>query len=475
MAGIFRAGQYELQEAKIVSADGTEVDLTLSILSLTLFEDIYKFTMSGLVVVQDSVNLASMLPLIGQEYFILKIATASLTQDEHVLDFSKNAFSVNKVSGRIDIGSGVQGYQISFVSRELMVDQRTKVIKSLVGSPSDMVTNIYQNDLGTKKKLFIEPSTGIRKIVSPNKRPFELIKELMGDASSKDFFDPYYLNFETARGFNFRSLASMYAQPSVIEYRTFVTGTKTNKGAVDIETEFSNVHEYNIVSTQDTLESNRFGAYASVLYTHDVVSKTFQKHTYNYLDSFSKERHIESTNAKFNDEDVEDYPIVSSSEITDARDRISDFPARTFVQPTSGTGTDHNHQNEFGQEDYSSNDPVNKVQRRNSQIEQLKRGYTVQLKVHGATFISAGDIVDINLPYTASTKTEKNEDFDKIYRGKFLVSKIRHDFNPIMKSHTMRIEGVKDSLTFELPSAYNPEMVDDTESEVENDLYATLV
>ena len=71
MAGIFRAGQYELQEAKIVSADGTEVDLTLSILSLTLFEDIYKFTMAGLVVVQDSVNLSSMLPLIGQEYFIL--------------------------------------------------------------------------------------------------------------------------------------------------------------------------------------------------------------------------------------------------------------------------------------------------------------------------------------------------------------------------------------------------------------------
>ena len=475
MAGVLRAGQFELQEAEIVSASGTIVDLTKSILSLTLFEDINRFTMSGLVVVQDSVNLASMLPLVGQEQFVLKLATASLTEGEFIIDFSKNAFSVNKVSGRLDIGSGVQAYNISFVSRELMVDQRTKVVKSLVGTPSDLVTKIYQNDLGTKKKIFVEPSSGIRKIVSPNQRPFELIKELMGDASSKDFFDPYYFNFETPRGFNFRSLASMYAQPSKIEYRQFVTGTKTNKGAVNVEADFSHIMEYNILSTQDALQANRFGTYGSVLYTHDVVSKTFQKHTYNYLDSFSKERHIESTNAKFNGEDVEDYPIVSSSEITDARDRISDFPARTFVQPVNGTGTDHNHQNEFGQEDYSSNDPVNKVQKRNSQIEQFKRGYTVQLKVHGATFISAGDIVDINLPYTASTKTEKNEDFDKIYRGKFLVSKIRHDFTLQTKSHTMLMEGIKDSLTFELPAAYNPELVDDTESEVEDDLYTTLV
>ena len=229
MAGVLRAGQFELQEAEIVSASGTTVDLTKSILSLTLFEDINRFTMSGLVVVQDSVNLASMLPLVGQEQFVLKLATASVTGGEFIIDFSKNAFSVNKVSGRLDIGSGVQAYNVSFVSRELMVDQRTKVVKSLVGTPSDLVTKIYQNDLGTKKKIFVEPSSGIRKIVSPNQRPFELIKELMGDASSKDFFDPYYFNFETPRGFNFRSLASMYAQPSKIEYRQFVTGTKTNK------------------------------------------------------------------------------------------------------------------------------------------------------------------------------------------------------------------------------------------------------
>ena len=97
MAGLLRAGQYELQEAKIVSMNGTEVDLTLSLLSLTLFEDIFRFTISGVIVVQDSVNLSSMLPLIGQEYLILKISTPTLDDSEFTIDFTNNVLHVNKI------------------------------------------------------------------------------------------------------------------------------------------------------------------------------------------------------------------------------------------------------------------------------------------------------------------------------------------------------------------------------------------
>ena len=138
------------------------------------------------MVVQDSVNLSSMLPLIGQEYLILKLATASLSQENFIMDFTESKkFLVNKVSGRLDLGSGVQGYNLSFVSRELMIDQRTKVLQSLVGTESDIVKGIYESNLDTKKKLFIEPSSGIRKIASPNKRPFELVQELMSSAISE--------------------------------------------------------------------------------------------------------------------------------------------------------------------------------------------------------------------------------------------------------------------------------------------------
>jgi len=51
--------------------------------------------------------------------------------------------------------------------------------------------------------------------------------------------------------------------------------------------------------------------------------------------------------------------------------------------------------------------------------------------------------------------------YDNIYKGKFLVSKIRHDFYPLDKSHVMNVQVVKDSLPESLPSGFNPEIVDD--------------
>ena len=77
------------------------------------------------------------------------------------------------------------------------------------------------------------------------------------------------------------------------------------------------------------------------------------------------------------------------------------------------------------------------------------------------TAIAAGDIVDVNIPYTASTKTPRNELYDNIYKGKFLVSKVRHDFYPLDKSHVMNVQVVKDSLPESLPSGFNPEIVED--------------
>jgi len=471
VADIFRAGQFELQTARIISASGKEVDVTLSTISITIFEDITQFAISGDIVIQDSVNLGSLFPLVGQEYLLLKLATASITGKNQIVDFTKNALSVTKISARVDIGNGVQAYNISFTSRELVVDQRVRVNQSLKGSSSDIVKQIFKSNIGTKKTLNIEPSADNRKIVSPNKRPFELIGDIARSAVSRLDNDPCYICFETTKGFNFRTLASIYAQPSAIEYTEFIEGTKTPKGAVNLVADFSNLLQHNIVSTQDTIYANRAGAYASKLYVHDIVSKSYRKYTYNYIDNFDRESHIESTNGRFRGETVKDFPIVSDLTITKDRKRISDFPARTFVQPSSGLGADNSHVDDFGQNLFTSNSPERSIQRRSSQIEQLRMGYTVQIKVNGNTAISAGDIVDINLPYTASTKTSKNEKFDNIYQGKFLIYKLRHDFNVVGKEHFMFIEAVKDSLKTKLPSSENPEIIDEGEQKVNESFY----
>ena len=66
--------------------------------------------------------------------------------------------------------------------------------------------------INTKKDIFIEPSLGIRVIVSPNFHPFSLIKNLSQEAIAYNNNSPHFLFFENTRGFHFRSLQSLYAE-----------------------------------------------------------------------------------------------------------------------------------------------------------------------------------------------------------------------------------------------------------------------
>ena len=64
--GIQTAGEFKIEELKLVTTSGLEVDLTTSVIGLTLFEDIFSMTISGTIAIADSVNLASYGPLLGQ-------------------------------------------------------------------------------------------------------------------------------------------------------------------------------------------------------------------------------------------------------------------------------------------------------------------------------------------------------------------------------------------------------------------------
>ena len=170
--GLQYAGDFEIEECRLITTTGMEIDLngTGSIMGLTLFEDIFSTTIAGTITIQDSVNMVSHGPIIGQEYLHLKIKTPTFTEDgDGVIDFSKNAFLVNSISKRMKITNNIQGFTLSFVSQELVKNQRLKVTQSLTASWSDIVKKMLVDYLETKKKITIEQSAGIKKFVAPIK------------------------------------------------------------------------------------------------------------------------------------------------------------------------------------------------------------------------------------------------------------------------------------------------------------------
>ena len=230
---------------------------------------------------------------------------------------------------------------------------------------------------------------------------------------------------------------------------TSIPGTNLKKGVVDILRELQTVIDFEIVSNNDTIVNYRTGMYGSKLITHDIISKSYDTKTYNYHDNFEKETHIVSGAT----EGKKEYPLASALALNDQGLRVSDFPARTFMMPTSlSGGADSQHQTKNNTNPYMANDPQKWLQRRTSQMIQLENALQVNILVHGQTLVNVGDKVILNLPYTAALEGPKDEKFDKFYKGPFLIKRIRHDFimGSTPRKHQMYMSLVKDSLEEEL-------------------------
>jgi len=445
--GLQHAGQYIIEDLRLVTTTGLEVNLITSVLGITIFEDISSMTVTGTIAIMDSVNLASHGPLLGQEYLHLKIRTPFVNKDESAtIDFSKNAFLVHSISKRQKLTGGVQGFVLSFVSQELVKNQRLKVTQSLTDTWSNIVKKMLTDKkyLNTKKKIDLEPTAGVKKFVAPNVRPLDIIVMGMKQAVSEFKGEPTYLFYETLKGFNFRTLASLYNNAALKEYSVMEPGTNVKDGIIDVFKDLRTVLNYEIVANNDSIASYRTGMFGSKLITHDIISKSYETKIYNYHDNWINESHIVSGVT----EGKPDHPLASHLAITEEGLRVSDFPARTFMMPTSlSGGVDSQHTTENNTNPYMAYDPHKWLQRRNSQMIQLENALQVNILVHGNTLINAGDKVLFNLPYNAVPKGPGNERYDKFYKGPFLIKKIRHDFfNGENPKHQMNMQLVKDSL-----------------------------
>ena len=441
MAGLKAVGDFELVKAEMITSSGLIVDLSASILNITIFEDTTMTAVSGDILLQDSFALTSLGPIIGQEYLKLKIQTPTLTDEEEIIDFTENVFIVNSLESRVEAGNNVQVYVLNFTSSEIVSNQRTKVSRSLKGSYSNIVKTML-GEVDCKKKIYVEPTSGNKRIVAPNVRPFDIIKMATKEAVSKFFSNSSYLFFETLKGYHFRSIASLYGQPSKQEYTSYIKGTGTNKGgSEDVQRELGNILDFEIVDSGDTLVNYTTGVYASNLIVHDIFSKSYKKYQYGIFNNFRKEKHITSHH------NPDDFPIFSHLAVDDKGRTVEDFPARTFVTSASiGSGFDAQHTTENNTSPYTAPNAQDWLQRRTSQLVQLEQGLVVNILTHGNTVVSAGDIVKLDIPYNASFKTTKNEKNDRFFKGMFFVKRLRHDFDFTNKKHQTLMTLVKDSI-----------------------------
>ena len=453
---IQQAGDFELELAEIISVGKIPVDVTAEVMEVVIYEDTQNIVLSGSLAFKDNFNLPNIMPLLGQEILRLKLSTPSLQNSPDIIDFTDQVFFIHEIEASVPVGDMNQVHLINFISMEAMMNQRKKISKTLEGTYADIVKSILRNELESTKDLYIEPSSGIKKIIGPNKHPFDIIDAMAKTESvSEEYLSPTYLFYETMWGFHFRSLESLYTAPTTAYYTTSTQGglNVQRGGQQDVMAEFQKILNYNINQKPDTLLNSSSGVYGSTLITHDIFNKRYTTSTYNYLDAFSKEFHINSFHGKL------ENPMFSAVALDDDKNRISDFPTKTYMLPVSikdtAKGNDAHFVNSKGDYPFAAYNPNKWLQRRTSQMSQLDSGFVITVTVNGNTALHAGEIVELALPYSAMQKSAEKETVDRFFRGPFMIRNLQHRFDNIERRHTIIMTLVKDCVEKELEETTN--------------------
>ena len=438
------AGDFELELAEIISVGETSVDVTAEVVEVVIYEDTQNVVLSGSIVFKDNFNLPNIMPLLGQEILRLKLSTPSLQNKPEIIDFTEQVFFIHDMEVSTSVGDMNQVHILNFISMEAMINQRKKISKTLKGTYADIVKSILRGELESTKDLYIEPSSGIKQIIGPNWHPFNIIEMAKRESVSKEYASPTYLFYETMWGFHFRSLESLYTAPTSAYYTTSSQGglNVQKGGQQDVIGEFQKILDFNIDQKPDTLLNSSSGVYGSTLITHDIFNKTFATSTYNYLDAFPNEKHINSFHGK------PENPMFSAVALDDVKSRISDFPTKTYMLPVSikdtAKGNDAHFVNFKGNYPFSAYNPNKWLQRRSSQMAQLDGGFVVTITVNGNTSLHAGEIVELELPYSAMQKSAEKETVDRFFRGPFMIRNLQHRFDNIGRTHKIIMTLVKD-------------------------------
>ena len=97
--GLTGPGDFILDECRIITHNNVNLDISNTVVGITLFEGIDSVSVSGSITISDTLNITSTGPIVGHEYLYLKIRTPSLSHEGNsTIDFSKNAFIINNIS-----------------------------------------------------------------------------------------------------------------------------------------------------------------------------------------------------------------------------------------------------------------------------------------------------------------------------------------------------------------------------------------
>lgn len=398
-----------------------KINLMPFMVELNLYEDIYSSTISGEVVIGDSLGLFSSFLFNGTEFIDVELqktndTSTNISRNYRVFKTSKRDTAKNNDS---------EVYVLSFCSEEFLLSEQYRLSKSYKGKLiSDIITDILQTYVkvgkGNTKKIYIEKTDGPYDFILPNKKIFETINWLSTYAqpsSGNPGGDMIF--FENNFGYWFQSLQSLYEQTT---YGTYRYDPKNINN--DINKKVTNVMSFEVLNFFDTLAATTNGTFANRLLTIDPLTRTFHQSDFNYDTYRGKSKNLDvaplinNYQNRFGQTMYDPLPEVSGMEMGTFRLTTSNFEQKknSYIAQDPDTVA-----NDISIEQFLPN--------RVSQMAQANY-IRIKLSVPGDPLLYVGKVVTFNVwkisPTSNQTGTNITRDVDPLYSGNYIVSAVRH-------------------------------------------------
>jgi len=434
-----RAGDVDIQELTIISAQGKFLDVKDYLSELNIFEDIFSPSLYGNMLVQDSRNLIKELPITGDEYIVVKFKTPTINAS---ISKTFRIYSVTDRSVANDLNT--QTYLLHFISKESIIDTVKPLYRSFEGNIDQIVGDIWTTyfqsnrtvDIKNNKINFFENLTQLFilnspknkiKYVSPGWTPFKNINFCASKSIPSEGKACNYLFFESSKNFYFTNIEGIFNSNNTSTNSPLNLGKYFYK-VTDVEQKSSaisklfQISSFRVKKTVDHLVNYDSGYLANRLITLDFINKEYKAHDYDIVKKFNTYAHSEGENA---------IPLFSSDTVRTPLSKIKFYPQ----QPGLHTSVENNI-SEVMPEIYGN---------RLSNLLELSN-FKLIIDVPGRSDAEVGCMLDFVYPDISprdETDSSKTND-DIYYSGNYLVTAIRHKIN--LLSYNMTMEIVKDSL-----------------------------
>ena len=432
------------------------VNIQKLVVEMNIYESINKNSVSGTLVIVDSVNLIGNLPIQGTERLSFKLATPGTHEFDTIVDCSEETghpMHIYKLTNKKQLNEGTCSYVLHFCSREFLRNLRTRVSEAFTGTIDQMVYKILtdENYLDSKRTLFYQTTRNQDKLVVPNMRPFKAIQMLSNRAlaDQTESSSAGYHFYQTTKGFHFRSFESMcvdsrglhrevkqefnYMPMNTTPELTGVNPHQNGQPVDKILHDLTSVEQYTFINNfHDVALNQAAGTYAHRVITHNIFNKSYKIDDYDYHRRFNQTKHTDEGRG-FNTAIV-DTPVDFDNK------NVSEYPeSRVTVMPT----TQYAHNEDTGAFGIDVEQDGITEAARVSQKNSVVAGTKLKMTIKGQSYLQVGDVIRFNI-LSVENKENSEGKQDPHYSGRYIIENMRHRVTN--NEYIQVIECAKDSV-----------------------------